>query len=83
MKVKVLNILWYVCKQTFNESCIKSYILMKFEYGIALRCIKEAFLYNGKCLRNNLSLKLQIVRQIIDQLIDVNSVRYTTGYGYG
>jgi len=24
MKVKVLNILWYVCKQTFNESCIES-----------------------------------------------------------
>ena len=24
IKVKVLNIQWYVCKQTFNESGIKS-----------------------------------------------------------
>jgi len=31
MKVKVLNILWHVCKQTFNENCVESGILMKFE----------------------------------------------------
>jgi len=46
MKVKVLNILWYVCKQTYNESCIKSEILIKLEYKIELRCIGRVFL-NG------------------------------------
>jgi len=46
MKVKVLNILWYVCKQTFNERCIKSQILMKFERNIAMRHIRKVII-NG------------------------------------
>jgi len=46
MKVKILNILWYACKQTLNESCVKSYILMKFECRIELRCVRRVFL-NG------------------------------------
>jgi len=46
MKVKVLNILWYVCKQTFNESCIESHILMKFEWILAMRFIRKVIL-NG------------------------------------
>jgi len=41
MKVKVLNILWNVCKQTFNESCHENVILMKFELVLAMRYIRK------------------------------------------
>jgi len=49
-KVKVLNILWRVCKQTFNESCIKSWILMKLERRLAMRYIIKVIL-NGYAKR--------------------------------
>jgi len=45
IKVKVLNIQWYICKQTLNESCIKSWILMEFEWNLAMRCIRKVILY--------------------------------------
>jgi len=51
MKVKVLNILWYVCKQTLNESCIKSWILMKFEWNLVMRYIRKVIL-NGCAIGN-------------------------------
>ena len=47
IKGQRLDILWYVCKQTFSEECIKSVILMKLEGKISLRCMRNMILNNG------------------------------------
>jgi len=44
IKEQILDILWYVCKQTSSELCIKIVILMKLECKIGLRCIRNIIL---------------------------------------
>jgi len=44
IKELILDILWYVDKQTFSEECIKIVILMKLEGKIGLRCIRNIIL---------------------------------------
>ena len=44
IKGQILDILWYVCKQTSSEECIKVVILMKLEDKIGLRCSRNMIL---------------------------------------
>jgi len=44
IKEQILDIQWYVCKQTFSEEYIKVVILMKLEGKIGLRCVKNMIL---------------------------------------
>ena len=44
IKEQILDILWYVCKQTFVKECIKVMILMKLEGKIGLRSIRNMIL---------------------------------------
>ena len=46
IKEHILDILWYVCKQTSSEECIKGVILMKLECKIGLRCMRNMILNN-------------------------------------
>ena len=46
IKGQILYILWYVCKQTFVEECIKVLILMKLECKIGLCYIGNIVLNN-------------------------------------
>ena len=46
IKEHILDILWYVRKQTSSEECIKVIILMKLECKISLRCIRNMILNN-------------------------------------
>ena len=49
IKGQILGILWYVCKQTSSEECIKVIILMKLECKIDLRCMRNIILnYHSK-----------------------------------
>jgi len=51
MKVKVLNILWRVYKQTYVENGIQNIVLMKSERILAMRCIGKVIL-NGCAVGN-------------------------------
>jgi len=44
IKGQILYILWYVCKQTFSEECLKVLILMKLECKIGLRYFRNIIL---------------------------------------
>jgi len=47
IKELILDILWFVCKQTSSEECIKVVFLMKLECKIGLRCIRNMILNNN------------------------------------
>ena len=46
IKEQILYILWYVCKQTSSEECLKLMILMKLGCKIGLRSIRNMILNN-------------------------------------